>query len=145
MPFALVDNVAWRALFHWLNHEALLQSPQSLKRDVEELHSSLQCAANKAFQQAGTFCSIQTDVWTTAAGQLSFTAGNISWVDQEWQLHTDFGFFTPLTERHTGVNVSSGAVRVLINSWLRLLSPGSNHAVSAAMCCPLQQMALPTT
>lgn len=31
---------------------------------------------------------------------------HISWIDEEWRLHTDFAFFIPLRERHTGVNLA---------------------------------------
>lgn len=113
MPFSLVQHVTWRALFTWLNSEARLQSKQSLKRDLNELHTSLQHSASSAFQAAETGCSIQTDVWTAAAGQLSFTGGNISWIDSSWKLHTDFGFFTPLRQRHTGFNLAAPLL-----SWL---------------------------
>lgn len=39
--------------------------------------------------------------------QLSFTGGNVAWVDEKWTLHTDFAFFTPLRLRHTGVNLAA--------------------------------------
>jgi hypothetical protein len=107
VPYSVVEHTSWRALFHYLNHGALLQSRHSLKGDVDELHTSLQHAASIKFRQAHTSCSLQTDVWTAGAGSLSFTGGNMSWIednDGEWVFHTDFAFFQPLLERHTGVS-----------------------------------------
>lgn len=106
MPFSIVDNAAWRALFQWLNCKAKLPSRQTITRHVTELHDSLQRQAHKAFSSATTKCSLQTDVWTAGSGQLSFTGGNISWIDKDWRLRTEFAFLTPLRERHTGANLA---------------------------------------
>lgn len=106
VPYALVQHASWQALFHYLNPKVHVHSRQTLARDIKDLHQQLQACASSAFDAADTKCSIQTDVWTAAGGQLSFSGGNISWVDKDWRLHTDFAFLIPLRERHTGVNLA---------------------------------------
>lgn len=114
VPYALVEHRSWQALFQYLDPRAVVQSRQSVTLDIKELHAHLQHAADQRFRAAETACSVQTDVWTAKSGQLSFTGGNISWIDQSWELHTDFAFFTPLLKRHSGVNLAEP-----LASWLR--------------------------
>ncbi|EJT47470.1 hypothetical protein A1Q1_03725 [Trichosporon asahii var. asahii CBS 2479] len=96
------------------SRRAILPSPQTIRRRITDLHSELEGAARTSFRASGSMCSLQTDVWTAAGGKLSFTGANLSWIDQDWVLHTDFAFFIPLVKRHTGVNLAEP-----LGAWLK--------------------------
>lgn len=101
--FNIVSLESFKTLIKYLNPNAKVVSPQTMKNRVEKEFDNLKKEVFEEFKEAQSKISFTTDCWTKNHQPFSSFTG--TFIDDAWQLKNQILDFIPLKGSHTGARL----------------------------------------